>query len=81
MKRRSLLRVLRAAQQPKLTQYEIARAANIGQARYWQIENGYGPEPRESEKASLAVVLGVKPDDIAWPEREPKPSAEEKAAS
>lgn len=71
-----LLRVLRAAQEPKLTQSQLARRAEgklprgrtMSPQRYWQIENGEGSEPDEDEKSAVAAALGVKVSDVAWPD-------------
>lgn len=68
-KGRSLLRVLRASQEPKATQLHIARRAGLSPARYWQIENGEGSEPDADERAAVAAALGVKVSEIAWPDR------------
>lgn len=62
------LRVLRAAHEPKISQSQVARKAGLGLYRYWQIENGDGPEPSKDEKLAVATALGVKVGDIAWPE-------------
>lgn len=67
MKKRSLLRTLRAASEPKVTQYQVARLAGVSQARYWQIENGVGSEPSDGERDAVAAALGVQVADIAWP--------------
>ena len=67
-KGRALLRVLRATQEPKLTQSQAARKAGMGLFRYWQIENGEGPEPTKDEQIAVAAALGVKVLDIAWPD-------------
>jgi transcriptional regulator with XRE-family HTH domain len=67
---RSLLRVLRAAQEPKVTQSQLARKAGLSAARYWQIENGEGSIPSLEEQAAIASALGVKPTQIAWPQQE-----------
>lgn len=68
MKTRFPLRAVRAAKNPKLSQSKAARLAGMGSYRYWQIENGDGPEPTKDERAAIAVALGVKVSDIAWPE-------------
>ncbi len=60
------LRVLRAEQ--RITQSRVAAAAGMSASRFWQIENGEGPEPREEERAAIATALSVKVADIAWPE-------------
>lgn len=39
----------------------------MGLHRYWQIENGEGPEPSDHEKAAIATALGVRVSDVAWP--------------
>ena len=71
MKRdRVLLRVLRAAREPKITQTQLARQAGLSAARYWQIENGEGAMPSNDEQIEIAMVLGVTVATIAWPERE-----------
>lgn len=67
MKRgRTALHVLRAEQ--RVTQYEVARKAEMSQSRYWQIENGRGPEPSEDDKNAVATALGVTVSEITWPE-------------
>lgn len=69
MKReRALLRVLRAAHEPKITQTKLARRAGISAARYWQIENGEGAPASDTERTAVAAVLGVKDSEVAWPE-------------
>lgn len=71
MRDRVLLRVLRAAQEPrKLTQAQLAKRAGLSAARYWQIENGEGADPSENEMNAIAAALGVSPDAIAWPHLE-----------
>jgi DNA-binding XRE family transcriptional regulator len=70
MKKRWLLRVLRAASEPRLTQSQLARKAGLATFRYWQIENGEGPVPSEVEKGAIAAALKTTPADIAWPEFE-----------
>lgn len=67
-KERSLLRVLRAQQEPKVSQRQLALKAGLSPARYWQIESGEGSEPHQNERAAVAAALGVKVSDIAWPE-------------
>jgi len=69
-KGRLVLRAVRAAQEPKVSQSQLARKAGMGHFRYWQIENGEGPEPSPDERTAVAVALGVKVSDIAWPEFE-----------
>jgi len=67
-KARVLLRVLRAQQEPKLTQSAVARRAGLSRSRYWQIEVGEGSEPSSGEREAVAAALGVKVSEIAWPE-------------
>lgn len=67
MKKRSLLRVLRAAHQPKVSQSQIARKAGMALYRYWQIENGDGPVATDAEKSAVAAALNAKVSDIDWP--------------
>lgn len=69
-KERTLLRVLRAAHEPKVTQTQLARKAGISAARYWQIENGEGAVSSDTERTAVAAALGVKVSDVAWPEFE-----------
>jgi len=70
MRTRTLLRVLRAAETPRVTQMKLARQAGIGSFRYWQIENGMGAAPTEVERQAIARVLGVNVGAIAWPTQE-----------
>lgn len=65
---RMLLRVLRAAQEPRITQQQLALKAGITPSRYWQIESGEGLEPKPDEQSAVAAALGVKVSDIAWPD-------------
>ncbi len=58
--------MLRAQQEPKLTQSRLAFQAGIGRARYAQIEVG-DAVPSEADRAAIADVLGVSVNDIAWP--------------
>jgi len=67
-KARTLLRVLRAAHEPRLTQIQLARLAGLSGARYWQIEHGEGSVPSDTERQAVAAVLGVKVSEVAWPE-------------
>jgi transcriptional regulator with XRE-family HTH domain len=60
-----VLRVWRAERD--ITQTKLARRAGLSAARYWQIENGEGSEPKPDEKSRVAAVLGVQVSDIAWP--------------
>lgn len=62
-----MLRVLRAMQEPRLTQHKMARRAGMNISRYWQIENGEGLPPSEDERLAIAEELGVRPSEIAWP--------------
>ncbi len=62
-----LLRVLRAAQEPRLTQRQLALKAGLSPSRYWQIETGEGSEPSDAERGVVADALGVKVADVAWP--------------
>lgn len=64
---RRLLRVVRAEQEPKITQSQLARKAGLSAARYWQIENGEGSDPSPDEMNAVAAALNVKVSDIAWP--------------
>lgn len=72
-KGRTLLRVLRAAHEPKLTQTQIAQQVSVqlgrpfSMQRYWQIEHGAGAVPSQDEKAAIAKALGVPVASIAWP--------------
>jgi transcriptional regulator with XRE-family HTH domain len=68
MKRGMRLRTLRADQEPEVTQRQMARLAGMNLTRYWQIENGEGPEPTKDEKQAVAAALGVKVSDIVWPD-------------
>lgn len=61
------LRVIRAEQEPKLTQSKLARKAGLSAARYWQIENGEGADPSKDEQVAVAAALGVSVGEIAWP--------------
>jgi transcriptional regulator with XRE-family HTH domain len=68
MKRdRTILRVLRAAREPRITQSQLARRAGLSASRYWQIEHGEGSMPSAAERAAVANALGVSVDAIAWP--------------
>jgi transcriptional regulator with XRE-family HTH domain len=62
------LRTLRADQEPKVTQAQLAHRAGIGEKRYWQIENGEGADPSPDEMKAVAAALNVKVGDIAWPD-------------
>jgi len=63
MKYRNRLRVLRAGLKKPNSQLDIALKAKIKHYRYWRIENGY-EIPSDEERARLAKVLGVAPDDL-----------------
>lgn len=65
---RRRLRAIRADQEPKVSQSQVARKAKLGTFRYWQIENGEGPEVTKDEREAVAAALGVKVSDVAWPE-------------
>lgn len=62
-----LLRVARAAHEPKVNQTNIARKAGMGIFRYWQIENGEGLPPSNEEKDAVAAALSLRVSDIEWP--------------
>lgn len=64
---RHLLRVLRAAHEPKLSQRQVAVKLRMHRLRYWQIENGE-VVPTAIERLAIAEILGVRVTDIAWPE-------------
>lgn len=68
MKRRLLLRALRASQEPKVSQSQLARKAGLASFRYWQIENGEGPPPTKDERDAVAAALDVSVGSIEWPE-------------
>lgn len=69
MKKRLTLPALRAGHQPRrLSQSRTARLAGMGTFRFWQIENGEGPDVTSDEKIVIAAVLGVAVSDIDWPE-------------
>ena len=65
-KRRTLLRVLRASQEPYVTQTKLARKAGLTRLRYWAIENGEAV-PTPDERNAVAAALGVKVSEIEWP--------------
>lgn len=67
-KARLPLGAIRALERPKVSQSQVARKAGMGTFRYWQIENGEGPEPTTDEKKAVAAALNIKVADIAWPE-------------
>lgn len=70
MKKPSLLRALRAAREPKITQSQLGRLAGLPLFRIWQIENGEGASASKAEREAIATALGVKISDIFWPEWE-----------
>lgn len=71
MKQRVLLRVARAAHEPRVSQRELARKAGVGSSfRMWQIENGEGLPPTKREKTAVATALKLLVDDIEWPDVE-----------
>jgi transcriptional regulator with XRE-family HTH domain len=57
--------------QKRLTQWTLARTLGVHQSRISLIENGI-VTPTESEKEALAGGLGVRIEDIEWPEIEPE---------
>lgn len=73
----TLLRVLRAQQEPKISQSQLAAVAQrhlpkgrtMSAARYWQIENGEGADPSKDEQAAIAAALHVSVHAVAWPNR------------
>lgn len=46
-----------------LTQLETAAKANIGETRYWKIENGYA-QPTDDERKDLAKALRVSVEQL-----------------
>jgi len=72
-KGRTLLRVLRAQREPRMTQSNVARAVAIelgrgfSSSRYSQIETGQGAEPSTEERDAIAKVLGTTVGRIDWP--------------
>ena len=50
------------------TQHQVARLAGMSQTRYWQIENGEGSDVTLDEQKAVAAALGVKVNEIDWPE-------------
>lgn len=74
---RVLLRVLRAAQQPRAaTQSQMARKAGLTTARYWEIENGEGKSTSADERHAVAAAFGVDESTIAWPQVHPRLQAQ-----
>jgi transcriptional regulator with XRE-family HTH domain len=49
------LRVRRA--ELDITQGKAAKRAGMGRYRFWQIENGEGPDPSDDEQKAIARVL------------------------
>lgn len=47
-----------------ITQGQAAKAAGMGRYRFWQIENGDGPEPNEQEQKAVARALKCKRADL-----------------
>lgn len=68
-KARTILRVLRAQQEPYVSQTKLARKAGLTRLRYWAIENGE-TDATDDEKSALARALGVRVSDVEWPSRE-----------
>jgi transcriptional regulator with XRE-family HTH domain len=68
VKGRLPLGALRAMQEKKVSQSQVAKKAGLGTFRYWQIENGEGPDITKDERDAVAAALGVKPSEIAWPD-------------
>jgi len=66
--KKTLLRVLRAAHEPRLSQRQVALRAGMARLRYWQIENGDGPPATTAERAAVAAALDTSVTAIAWPE-------------
>lgn len=62
------LRAWRAAQEPKVSQQQLALKAGLSPSRYWQIESGEGVEPTTKERDAVANALSLKVSDIAWPD-------------
>lgn len=73
--RRSLpgLRADRRVTQARLVMTVAAllpEGRTMSQARYSQIENGEGPEPKDYEKAAIAAALDVRLADVEWPSQD-----------
>ena len=49
----------------RITQWSLSKIANVHQSRISLIENG--DNASERERKALAKGLGVKVEDIAWP--------------
>lgn len=52
------------------TQHQVAQLSGMSQTRYWQIENGAALPATMDEQKAVATALGVKVNEIAWPEFE-----------
>lgn len=59
----------------KVSQWELQRRTGVFQSRISVIENGY-VAPREEEKIKLAKALGLKPEQIEWPQPQTRPTYE-----
>jgi DNA-binding XRE family transcriptional regulator len=51
--------------QRKISQWDLAKIANVHQSRISLIENGH--PPKEREKQALAKSLRIRTDEINWP--------------
>lgn len=60
------LRVRRA--ELRITQGKAAKVAGMGRFRFWQIENGDGPNPTPAEQKAIARALKAKAADL-FPEQ------------
>jgi DNA-binding XRE family transcriptional regulator len=56
------LRVRRA--ELDITQGKAAKAAGMGRFRFWQIENGDGPDATPAEQKAIAKALKTKAADL-----------------
>jgi transcriptional regulator with XRE-family HTH domain len=61
------VRLAAARAEKALTQWDLALETGISQARVSLIERGY-IIPRLDEKQRLATALGLKTDQIEWPQ-------------
>ncbi|UCE51969.1 MAG: helix-turn-helix transcriptional regulator [Desulfobacterales bacterium] len=50
----------------KLSQWDLAKIANVHQSRISLIENGH--PANDYEKQALSKSLHIRPEEIAWPE-------------
>jgi DNA-binding XRE family transcriptional regulator len=50
----------------RITQWSLSKIANIHQSRISLIENG--DKASQREKKALAKSLGVKVEDVSWPD-------------